>query len=332
MTKKIVQKIKSLVGVPKTDEEIAFDDARIKECEELAVARHRRTDPMDRDLARTAVMAIVALDGDPVDLNEDHQFYFVSGPREMQAASNVLKKHGTVDQDKFASLLKEEVPKITESGSLGIDYDDSTWVAWSYYYDYGLTHYVPEERKDHEDFSKYFKEVTEKNAFFGVYEGDGYFILMDFPEELHWSEDDQLHSETGPAVSFRDGSHAYYLNGTQVPGWVFKTPKEEVSSKRVLEIENTDVRSEVINYLGHCFLSNLEKNELDKGEIGGRKYTLYDQVKFDGESLGTFLEMEGPSTGKPYFERVGDDCKTIQSANAWADGDRHGFVEPSVLT
>lgn len=299
---------------------------------EFWLSQCMKSDRLDRDKARKAV----AFCRKELDLSLDAPVYFVDGPLSAYFACFVLEKNPNITQGELDKEVKARIQNLKpgKTISVQINYDISKWVGWVAYYKMGLDYEFPEEWKNFPEFRKYCDEV--------VFEIDGminekhYTVVIERPlfYKTH-GESHELHCEDGPAVEFRDGSKAFFLNGYRVPSWAFRDKRDQSFVKRVLEIENTDVRAEVVGLVGaDLFYDKMDKTELDSGEIGGRPYSLFD-VKLENEYLGRFLKMTGPSTGKPYFERVLDQCETIVQANAWADNQlnwRKYYIEPDVLT
>lgn len=78
---------------------------------------------------------------------------------------------------------------------------------------------------------------------------DGVAIVCDRPRSISFDESQRLHCETGPAVSFEDGSAAHAWHGVCVPAhWIEN--RENLSVKEVLAVENAERRAAGAEILG----------------------------------------------------------------------------------
>ena len=60
---------------------------------------------------------------------------------------------------------------------------------------------------------------------------------------MRFDDEDQMHSETGPALRFRDGSCLYYWHGTKIPAELIT---EKLTPRKALRIENAEHRRAAI--------------------------------------------------------------------------------------
>ena len=128
-----------------------------------------------------------------------------------------------------------------------------------------------------------------------------------------------IHCETGPAIAYPDGFEIYGLNGIRVPAWVVKTAEIDISIKQLLEVDNADIRREVLRKIGVGRLISQGK-EIDKLN----DYTLINlgHLFLRGvDFYAPYLVMENPSVkGLWHCEGVHEDCKTVQQALTWRNG------------
>ncbi|MEU8269045.1 DUF6745 domain-containing protein [Sphaerisporangium sp. NPDC049002] len=75
---------------------------------------------------------------------------------------------------------------------------------------------------------------------------DGAAVLCERPLLVRRDEDHRLHSATGPALAWPDGSAVYAWHGTRVPAWVVTTPTTDA----ILAEDDVEVRRCAIESLG----------------------------------------------------------------------------------
>lgn len=279
--------------------------------------------------------------------------FFARGPVEAQLMFDALTKKPSLTQEQ----LEQKVAKKLKPGlklRVSMDLDVSLWTHWAAYYKYGLDYYFPEEWNEWSkegDFKEFCDFVVKE--VWGLLNTDAFSIHIDPPTTLERQSEHELHCESGPAVKFADGSGRFYLNGYEIPSWVFKKPVDSINPKRVFAIDNVDVKAEVIAFIGmDRFRSLLEMEVIEKKTVKNAEmtpwlaeklkkfgvpevdmehdYTLYHVSTKEGEDLGNALEMVGPSTGKRYLEGV--EGETVEAALAFRASDSEGYVAPRLLT
>ena len=191
---------------------------------------------------------------------------------------------------------------------------------WVGYYDFILNVLFPDKKEDFKVFNE--KCIDFYQNTYLIIPFDEICFISERPTKLSLSEG-RLHSETGPAIQFKDGYSYCALNGIQVPEWLFdKTMDEKNKVIEVLKLTNTEQRMASMKYLGMAnFLDVLGAKMLDKYE----DYRLY-SLEFEGATIGPYLYMECPSTGRQFLEGVGDSdryenfdptIKTCEDALLW---------------
>jgi len=132
-----------------------------------------------------------------------------------------------------------------------------------------------------------------------------------------------MHNYNGKAVEFADGYGVYMINGVQIPKdltYLVDMPAEEIDIKTVLDIKNTEIRTEFLKKVGiEKAFDSLSKTKLDEKEmeIGGT-YELF-SVQL-GEVTRIYLRGECPSNQEPFFEGCHPDCKTVEQALNFRNG------------
>ena len=152
-------------------------------------------------------------------------------------------------------------------------------------------------------------------------------LIQHRPKEIHLNEDKLLHKDGGPAISYRDGFSLWRLNGVKVPQWLAETREEDIDPRKLLEIDNVQVRAEFVRKVGIervCY--SLGAKCVDKKD--GYELLMLDLG--DGRRR-PYLRMQNPSVPELWHvEGVHPDCDTVSEALVWRNG---GETEaPTVLT
>ena len=152
-------------------------------------------------------------------------------------------------------------------------------------------------------------------------------LIQHGPKEIHFNTDNQLHMDGGPALSYRDGLSLWRLNGVQVPQWLAETREEDIDPRKLLKIDNAQVRAEFVRKVGIervCY--SLKAKCVDKRD--GYELLMLDLG--DGRKR-PYLRMQNPSVPELWHvEGVHPDCGTVSEALVWRNG---GETEaPTVLT
>jgi hypothetical protein len=147
-----------------------------------------------------------------------------------------------------------------------------------------------------------------------------------------------LHSDTNPAVSFKDGYDIYYLNGVHFEKAIWeKVTQRTLTEKEFFEIKDIDQRTQALKYMGYDFLIKETKAKLldevskyivrtDKGYVKAQKSNpLAEEVNYKLYKIpkGTIFTEDAyyalfdcPSTRKKHFEGV-EVSKTVAEAFSW---------------
>jgi hypothetical protein len=156
--------------------------------------------------------------------------------------------------------------------------------------------------------------ITKKPIEINTYIGDLGFTDVEGKESTFKSP--ILHNLNGPSIVYADGVELYHLWNTRIPeelSWVVKDI--ELDIKRVMRIENTDIRALALKKMGiEKAFDKVDKEVLSTKtfEVGG-KYELY-SVDFGGDEREIYLKMVCPSKGTTHIEGVDPSCKTVDQA------------------
>ena len=153
-------------------------------------------------------------------------------------------------------------------------------------------------------------------------------IVTDRPEELHRDEAKRLHSDTGPAIKYRDGWSVYSWHGYRLPvgkEWIIADPSR-LSPNSIDAEENTEIRRIMLEVFGfEKYIQVRGARVVDEDEMFGRPRRLL-EMKVRGESMRVMdvhngsLEPDG--TRRRFFlgvarhRRTGAVARTVSEAVA----------------
>jgi hypothetical protein len=160
---------------------------------------------------------------------------------------------------------------------------------------------------------------------------NGFCIVSSLPTKISRNPENQLHSSEGAAIEFKDGYKQYYLNGRNIPDWVF----EEYESKTLTvdkfnKEDNEDIRAGIITLIKERegaeglmkFLGSTCIDEQIVVHSGGytetlrlyrtdKKFPELQNSKGEFDQSAAWIEMKCPSTGQTYLI---DTCPTFNNA------------------
>ena len=146
----------------------------------------------------------------------------------------------------------------------------------------------------------------------------GACILVDRHEHLHRDTQGRLHSTTGPAWSWPDGTAVYALDGIRVPAWVIDDP----SPARILsDLPTTEHRRVALAHYGwDRAVEDLALDVIDTADdpTWGTLYRLPDEIS-DGQATLLVAQNASPDrdgTVRTYGLLAAADCRTVVAAQA----------------
>ena len=139
------------------------------------------------------------------------------------------------------------------------------------------------------------------------------------PITVKQNERKQLHSTSGPALEFKDGTKIYKLNGVEFDKkWWNKIVKDTMKPETIFAIDNLEHRRIAYEFMDKSKMKSL------------KNYSVLDEVKDDGYGFPMkvvsftvknvneplkYLNCFCPSTGREYFIGTSKD-KCIEAKNA----------------
>ena len=153
-------------------------------------------------------------------------------------------------------------------------------------------------------------------------------FISDKPEMIKM-KNGKLHNDNGPVLRYRDGWSLWRLNGVKVNKELVETKTEDLDCKLVLTEKNAEVRREIIRKIGiERVIRDLQAKTIEKSEDG--MYELLNLDIIDGR-YRPYLKMLNPSISTWHIEGIHPDCKTIEQALAWRNGEDK-YEKPEILT
>ena len=236
-----------------------------------------------------------------------------------------LVEHG-VAQDQ----LKDEMvgvfngnPKKWVIPTAQIPYQDGSFFAPSFsFYDYMLECVGVE--LDSELWAKY--KTWEATSMIGmIYPLKDLTIVCEKPIEIHLNENNVLHKDGGPALTYAGlgDFKIYALNGVSVPEYLAMTPSHKLNIEDYNKESNADVKAEFVRKVGIERFVEVGKimdsyENYDKEEFPfyhSSEYKLIDmEAIFDGLTCAPYILMVNPTTKIFHLEGVSPTCKTVEDA------------------
>jgi hypothetical protein len=127
-----------------------------------------------------------------------------------------------------------------------------------------------------------------------------------------------LHSDTKPAIQWKDGTGIYFLNGVNFPKELWeKAIGRKMSFKEVMGIQDIDQRTQAMAYCPPMDFLKENGKLLDKSKRGNELWFIPKGLfRIDAY----FLYYKCPSTGKGYLSgiepKIGEQ-KSADNAMAW---------------
>jgi hypothetical protein len=175
-------------------------------------------------------------------------------------------------------------------------------------------------------FDRWLAFITESGVFATVLREDIAFVCIR-PCLVVRDAAGNLHSETGPAIAWRDGYAEFFLHGVAVPEALVMTAGEDLDPREwVLKQANVEVRREAVRKIGiERVCERLGAKVIDRQ---GDMYELLD-LDLGDQRYRPYLKMRNPSIGVFHIEGVHPSCRTVEAALKWRNGTANA---PSVLT
>ncbi|MHB1275789.1 MAG: DUF6745 domain-containing protein [Candidatus Humimicrobiaceae bacterium] len=241
---------------------------------------------------------------------------FVDSPLACQYAANMVK-HQVWDQvrgqvsDQVWDQVRGQVSDQVESQELlyfGISYyGDISDYGWASFYDYferiGLDY-------KNDNYNNLKKLIT--SGIFSFIPLNDFCIICPLPDKI-FRLDEKLHSETGSAISWKDGYELFFLHGICFKKDIWeKIITKNITAKDILKFANIEQRMAALKFYGaDNLLSELDAKLIDN--TAG--YELYKLDKIFSQPA-YFLKYSCPSTGRVYVSGIDPKVGKIKDAVA----------------
>jgi hypothetical protein len=143
-------------------------------------------------------------------------------------------------------------------------------------------------------------------------------IITPPPSVLIRDDQNRLHSEVGPALSYLDGFSIYAWHGVRVGKEIIEHP-ENIKIEDVLKEDNQEIKRVMLERYGwDKFLDGLGATVEHEDAYG--KLLVTDKMSdyLDGEDgIAKFVLVKDPSTDRKYALRVPPSTRTAKEGVAW---------------
>jgi len=189
-----------------------------------------------------------------------------------------------------------------------------------------LYEFLEKIKYTHNDKFMRYVNMMKKGIFSAVFT-DTHAFLCTLPKNIHFNDNEQLHSVMKPAIEMLKGKNYYFIKGVRFDKILWeKITKRTLTVTEVLKLKNMEQRYIALDMFG--------PDEVVKQT----KATLIDVYKSTSENLKKDTEIElweipkgqlienrsvkmlkykDPSTGRPYFSYVTADIMTAKDGMAW---------------
>lgn len=149
---------------------------------------------------------------------------------------------------------------------------------------------------------------------------DNFIIVSDRPRQINIDENNRLHSTTGPAIEWRDGSSLYAWHNTLVPAKLITNP-DDYTSEEIKKLENTEMIRALAEKLGwEKYINKLGIEVIDSytDSKTGLKYELLDSCHKFGRDDPRYIRKQSSKlkdgSSPWYIEPVHPRLKTAAAA------------------
>lgn len=132
------------------------------------------------------------------------------------------------------------------------EFADSAFIGWD---NFGITAFYDFFERigilDDYNFKQY-RKLNQSNCF-TLYEYSDVVFAIQPPIIIELNENGVLHNTERPSIEYRNGSCHYFINGIEMPDWIFKG----FNKAEFLEVDNEEIRAgmrAIIEYRGEAFV------------------------------------------------------------------------------
>jgi hypothetical protein len=195
------------------------------------------------------------------------------------------------------------------------DWSDFGWVAfYDYFQEFDTNKFAPGNWDNFGDYAK----MCQYAPFISYIVGN-YVIAVKPPVSVIKNENGILHNPQGPSVEFSDGYCQYYINGRNLPSWIWEK-KDTITKEVFLQEKNAEIRGGMYAVLGQKRVFDLiGASEVGKKFANNETYILYRTTEKIGDKHWQWVGVKCPSTGTDYLLGVPDTvtCPIEAVAGTW---------------
>lgn len=284
------------------------------------------TDRLDPQRTKQIIDDFRGLIGQKVDA----PLFILDNPLECWVALTLICNHGVSFDD-----VEEEMKGVLNGNpkKYEIETPRLPWQSGSFFvstfsfYDYMFE--VLGVKIDEELYRKYkiWEATSEIGCIYPIDDAESglsFTIVSQKPTEIHLNENNVLHRDGGPALTYAGmDKNIYALNGVQVPEYLAVTPAEELDLEYYNTLTNADVKAEFVRKVGiERFLDKGKLIDTYKNYQGDEyqwwtksEYQLWDMsFLFDSLDYAPFLYMKNATTAIFHLEGVSPQCRTLKDA------------------
>lgn len=132
-------------------------------------------------------------------------------------------------------------------------------------------------------------------------------LLCDRPALLNLNAEGRLHSDTQPALSFRDGYSLWAINGMRVPRAIIESP-ETLTFEQVRDEPNAEIRRHMIDRFGGFRETDAQAAWIAAGNLKPvSEENITDRMQPPGLSIWRKSHGDAPVTCRLYRAELADD-------------------------
>lgn len=154
---------------------------------------------------------------------------------------------------------------------------------------------------------------------FETYSFENMCFVVKPPTTIIKNEAGRLHNPQGPAVVFPDGYSLYFINGRNMPAWIWEQ-RDKITKDQFLKERNAEIRGAMYAVLGQKRVFDLiGADEVCRRSANNETYILYRTKERIGEKHWQWVGVTCPSTATQYLLGVPDTvtCPIEGVAGTW---------------
>src|SRR3990167_4160842 len=185
---------------------------------------------------------------------------------------------------------------------------------------------------NHDKYNQFKKVLL--SGIYDMIQLEGFCIVSNMPNHIERASN-RLHSETGPAIQFRDGYELYYWKGVGIPSkWIKE--KDKITREEIIGETNAEKRRCLMEILGvekFAHLLGIKQIDTDVDQ-NSNKAILYRTKEKDTilKEHIHYARVVCPSTQREYFLCVPNTITNIWDAIGWSFSKTKDTYKPVIET